>query len=77
MALREINNAFKRAGLPLELVRGKGYQYFVFDDGGTRYDTESVYVCYVSQMADAWWIEQGKQYAARKAAHFAEMEAGE
>lgn len=64
MRLRTINNVFSAAKLPLELVRGKGYFYFVFDDG-KRYDTLSVMVYRLNDLTLAQWVDEGKQYAAR------------
>lgn len=64
MQLRTVNNVFSAAKLPLELVKGKDYLYFVFDDG-KRYDTLSVMVPRLNDLTLAQWVEEGKQFAAR------------
>lgn len=66
MQLRTVNNVFSAAKLPLELVRGEGYFYFVFDDGGKNYETLSVMVYRLNDLPLARWVEEGKQFAARK-----------
>jgi hypothetical protein len=62
--LRTVNNAFSAAKLPIELVRGKGYLYFVYDDG-EKYDTLSVMVPRLNDLALAQWIAEGKEFAAK------------
>jgi hypothetical protein len=64
MRLRTVNNIFSVSQLPVELVRGKGYLYFVFDDG-KRYDTLSVMVPRLNDLALAQWVNEGKQFAAK------------
>jgi len=64
MQLRTVNNVFSASKLPLELVKGKGYLYFVFDDG-KRYDTLSVMVARLNDLSLAQWVDEGKQFAAR------------
>lgn len=64
MRLRTINNVFSAAKLPLELVRGEGYFYFVFDDG-KRYDTLTIPVFKLHDLTFAQWVDEGKEYAAR------------
>lgn len=66
MRLRTVNNVFSAAKLPLELVKGKGYFYFVFDDGGKNYETLSVMVYRLNDLPLERWVEEGKQFAARK-----------
>jgi hypothetical protein len=62
--LRTVNNVFSASGLPVELVRGSGYLYFVFDDG-KRYDTLSVMVPKLNRLPLAQWVAEGKQFAAQ------------
>lgn len=64
MQLRTVNNVFSASALPVELVKGKDYFYFVFDDG-TRYDTLSVPVPRLNDLTFAQWIDEGKQFAAK------------
>lgn len=68
MQLRTVNNVFRAAKLSVELVKGKDYFYFVFDDG-QRYDTLSVMVPRLNDFTLAAWIDEGKQFAARMMGH--------
>lgn len=54
--IKAVNRAVSRAGIPLELVRGDGYHYWVFDDG-RRFETASVYVCYTNTVSVERWVE--------------------
>lgn len=62
MHLRTINSVFSASMLPVELVRGKGYFYYVFDDG-KKYLTRSVMVMRLDQLSPADWINEGKVFA--------------
>jgi hypothetical protein len=62
--LRTVNNVFRASKLPVELVKGKGYLYFVFDDG-KRYDTLSVMVPRLNDLTLDRWVAEGKEFAAR------------
>jgi hypothetical protein len=47
----------------IELVKGQGYYYFVYDDG-RRYSTASVYVNSLNQLSlDTWLYEARCFYA--------------
>lgn len=47
----------------IELVKGEGYYYFVYDNG-RRYSTASVYVNTLNQLSlDAWLFEARCFYA--------------
>lgn len=59
MTLARIQKAISKAGIPLELVRGAGYQYFVFDDAN-HFETASVCVCYLNQLTVAQWVEEAR-----------------
>ena len=54
--LRSVNRAVAKADIPLELVRGEGYHYWVFDQQG-RYNTISEYVCYTNSVSVEKWLE--------------------
>jgi hypothetical protein len=54
--LRAVNRAVARAGIPLELVRGDGYHYWVLDTP-KRYETHSECVCYTSSVPVETWVE--------------------
>lgn len=54
LTLKAVNAALRAKGLRVELVRGEGYHYYVFDDG-ERYETNSVMVYRLNmQTLDAW-----------------------
>lgn len=58
-----INRALAKEGLSnIEFVRGEGYCYFIFDDRGPNYETESVYVPYVNSMPLEDWVEIGRDF---------------
>lgn len=50
----------------LDLARGDGYWYFVYDDVPAKfYETHSVYCCYLNQMSLDRWVEEGKDFVAK------------
>lgn len=55
----KVNKALEGASIPLFLERGKGYQYFIFDDG-THYETVSVYVCFISHLTLEQWVVEAR-----------------
>lgn len=70
--ISKVNLAFGRLGIPLELVRGKGYHYYVFDTmtGPVSrawrmgvYETESVMTPYTSQQPVDRWVADGVAWA--------------
>lgn len=65
MQLRTVNNVFRAKKLPLELVKGKGYFYFVFDDG-KQYDTLTVPVFGLNEVPLARWVAEGEAFAKTK-----------
>lgn len=61
--IARVNTALKGQGIPLELVRGEGYHYFIYDRPDINvYETESVYVPYTSIYTVAEWVREA-QYA--------------
>ncbi len=62
--LRTVNRHFSRT-THIELVKGKEYYYFVFDDG-KRFETLSVMVARLNDLTLAQWIEEGNQFAAKQ-----------
>jgi len=57
----------------IELVRGKGYWYFVYDDVPAKfYESHSIYVCYLNQMRVDTWVKLGKDFVAECEAKIAE-----
>ena len=52
----------KIGSAPLNLFRGRGYWYFVYDDVETGiYETSSVYTMYLKDMSVEQWVEEGLQ----------------
>jgi hypothetical protein len=72
----DLNRQFKSEGLPLELVKGNGYFYFVYDDGTpTGFDTFSVYVCHFDHLRVADWFAYGADFARDTVARLKEVAA--
>ncbi|RYE95261.1 MAG: hypothetical protein EOO77_43200, partial [Oxalobacteraceae bacterium] len=72
MSLKSINDKLRSHGYrEVELVRGQGYLYFIFDDRGDNYDTESVMVPYLKHHSVTEWVAMGCDYAERKRAEIA------
>lgn len=57
--LKAAIRAIRAAAIPLELVRGEGYHYFIFDDGA-RWETVSVMVPYTNSLSTDRWVEEAK-----------------
>jgi len=45
----------------LELVRGEGYWYFIYDDQRGKYETQSVSVMRLNHLSLVEWVKEGKQ----------------
>lgn len=57
--LKQANRAIAKAGIPLELERGAGYHYFIYDvPSKGYYETVSIYVCYTNTYTAQEWVEQ-------------------
>jgi len=66
MSLKSINAKLAKAGHSnVELERGDGYLYFIFDDRGPNYETESVMTPYLKTYTDKEWFDMGVEYAKR------------
>lgn len=62
--LKQANRAIAKAGIPLELERGEGYHYFIYDVPARNiYETVSIYVCYTNTYTAAEWAEQAARVA--------------
>jgi len=57
MTTHRINRAIRHLGL--EIVKGRGYQYFCDLETGAQVG-ESVLVCYLNQCTLEEWIERAK-----------------
>ena len=51
----------------LELVKGHGYWYFIYDDLEAKnlYSTESVYTMYLNSCSVDYWVNVGKDFVSR------------
>ena len=57
--LARANNAIARSGVPLELERGEGYHYFIYDVPARGiYETVSIYVPYTNTYTAREWANQ-------------------
>ena len=57
--LKQANRAIAKAGTPLELERGDGYHYFIYDVVAKGiYETVSIYVPYTKTYTAAEWANQ-------------------
>lgn len=57
--IRQAQRAIDKAGIPLEIVRGEGYHYFIYDVPARNvYETVSIYVPYTNTYSAAEWANQ-------------------
>lgn len=64
LTLEKVNRAIRAATSQyVELVKGEGYFYFVYDDG-KRYSTASVYINILNQFTLEDWIAEAKGFYA-------------
>jgi hypothetical protein len=69
--VKSINKVFKEDGLPVELVKGEGYFYYIFNEPrDSVYETRSVYVYRLSDLTKQHWIDEGRMFALETVAHF-------
>jgi hypothetical protein len=62
-SLKGLNRRFALDGLPVELVRGDGYLYFIFEDGNpNHYDSKSVYVPRFSDLSVETWYADAVEF---------------
>lgn len=63
--IKSINKVFQEDNLPVELVKGEGYFYFIFDAIETHnvYETKSIYTVRLSDMTKDRWIDEGRTFA--------------
>jgi hypothetical protein len=57
--IRQAQRAIDKAGIPLEIVRGEGYHYFIYDVPARGiYENVSLYVPYTKTYSPAEWANQ-------------------
>lgn len=57
--IRQAQRAIDKAGIPLEIVRGEGYHYFVYDVPARNiFETISIYICYTKTYSPEEWANQ-------------------
>jgi len=62
--IRSINRVLKEDNLPVELIKGDGYFYFIYDLPEQKvFETESVYVSKLNHLTKDEWIRQGRVFA--------------
>ena len=60
--LAEANRAIAKANIPLELVRGEGYHYFVYDNEERGvYETVSYMVPYTNHVPVSKWVQWAEE----------------
>lgn len=71
--LKALNARFAADGLPVELVRGEGYLYFIYEDGNPHhYDSRSVYTPRFSDFSPDRWYSDAEEFVADRRAALAE-----
>jgi hypothetical protein len=57
--ISQAQRAIDKAGIPLEIVRGEGYHYFIYDvPARNLFETVSIYVPYTKTYTAAEWANQ-------------------
>ena len=60
--IRQAQRAIDNADIPLEIVRGDGYHYFIYSVPARNiYETASIYVCYTNTYSPAEWADQAER----------------
>jgi hypothetical protein len=62
MSTVKVTAKLHKLGHPVELVRGEGYHYFVYDDG-TNFETESVMEPHFRSVPFDRWVQDGIEFA--------------
>lgn len=62
MQLKTLNRKLAEIDENLELVRGEGYCYFIFDDGDKNYHTKSVMVPRINYLSLESWIYEAQSF---------------
>jgi len=60
---RTINSLLRKEGFPMELRKGEGYWYFIYDDVANNiYEDRSVYVYRFYDLSAERWLEIGRGF---------------
>jgi hypothetical protein len=59
ITVARINAAIAKAGIPLEIVRCQGYQYFIYDTA-TDFETISIYVAHLNIYTVGEWVNEAR-----------------
>ena len=62
---RNPNHQKDRQSLTLNLYTGKGYFYFVYDNGNPIYADHSVYCYRLNNMSLDQWVDEGNNFLER------------
>lgn len=60
--LRTINRVLSGENPNIELVKGEGYFYFIYDDGDKNYETLSVMVYGLNMQSLDRWLSDGREF---------------
>jgi hypothetical protein len=72
--LPALNRRFAAERLDVELVRGEGYFYFVYDDGDPHHhDEQSIPVYRLNELPAAQWLDEGREFSVRRKAELLAM----
>jgi hypothetical protein len=56
--IRKAQSAINKAGIPVELVRGEGYHYFIHDVPAQNiFETVSIYTLFTKDYTPAGWAD--------------------
>lgn len=74
--IADVTAALRAEGLPVELVKGDGYLYFVCDDPARNiFEDKSIMVAYFNRQTPEQWIADGREFAASVRAKIEERSA--
>ena len=66
--LRTVNKALAHFVPALELVKADDYFYFIFDDGGDNFETETILVPRISDFSLDRWVDLATSFHAKQMA---------
>jgi hypothetical protein len=72
MTLNEINREIQAKAPHVTLYRGKGYLYYIYDDGQQGYESHSVMVPFIYMQKSTRWIREGIEFSEKTEVEIAE-----